>query len=101
MKLGRVLASACLVIAIVGALALPATAARPAAPKITITYWTHVNPPAQTLEKKLVARYMALHSGVTVDYLPIAFNTLPTKLTTAIAGGGGPDLFNLFQSFAP
>lgn len=100
-KYRRVLASAVLMMAFLGVLVVPATAARPAAAKITVIYWTHVNPPAQTLEKKLVARYMALHPDVTVDYLPVDFNSLPTKLTTAIAGGGGPDVFNLFQSFAP
>ncbi|GAC1435603.1 MAG: extracellular solute-binding protein [Chloroflexota bacterium] len=97
----RLLASALLVTCVLGALSLPVTAARTAAAKVTITYWTHVNPPSQAVEKKLVARYEALHPGVTIDYLPLAFNSLPTKLTTAVAGGGGPDLFNLFQSFVP
>jgi hypothetical protein len=32
---------------------------------------------------------------------PLEFNSLPTQLTTALADGSGPDIFNLFQSFAP
>jgi len=96
----RFLASVMLIVTL-SACSLPLLAARPAADKITITYWTHVNPPAQAVEKKLVARYQALHPGVSIDYLPLDFNSLPTKLTTAVAGGGGPDLFNLFQSFVP
>jgi len=88
-------------VVVLGALHAPASAAHSAASKITITYWTHVNPPAQTLERKLIARYEQLHPGIRITYLPLEFNSLPTKLTTALAGGSGPDIFNLFQSFAP
>jgi multiple sugar transport system substrate-binding protein len=88
-------------VVVLGALNAPATAAPSAASKITLTYWTHVNPPAQTLERKLIARYEQLHPGIRITYLPLEFNSLPTKLTTALAGGSGPDIFNLFQSFAP
>jgi multiple sugar transport system substrate-binding protein len=88
-------------VVVLGGLNAPATAAPSAASKITITYWTHVNPPAQRLERKLIARYEQLHPGIRITYLPLEFNSLPTKLTTALAGGSGPDIFNLFQSFAP
>ncbi len=101
MRIRRLLTGVAVLTVALGALSAPTHAAQPAASKITITYWTHVNPPAQKLEKTLVARYEALHPNIAVNYLPVDFNSLPTKLTTALAGGGGPDLFNLFQSFVP
>src|SRR5579883_530970 len=101
MRIRRLLTGVAVLTVALGALSAPTHAAQPAASKITITYWMHVNPPAQKLEKTLVARYEALHPNIAVNYLPVDFNSLPTKLTTALAGGGGPDLFNLFQSFVP
>jgi ABC-type glycerol-3-phosphate transport system substrate-binding protein len=68
---------------------------------VTITYWTHVNPPVNKVEQQLIARYEALHPNVKITYLPVDINSLSTKLTTAFAGGSGPDIFNYFQSYAP
>lgn len=69
--------------------------------KTTVTYWTHVNPPSQAIEKKLIERYLKDNPNVEIEYAPVDFVSLPTKLTTAFAGGGGPDIFNYFQSYAP
>jgi len=68
---------------------------------ITLNYWTHVNEPSQIVEQELIDAYEAEHPGVTINYLPVDFGSLPAKLNSAIAGGGGPDLFNYFQSYAP
>lgn len=76
----------------------PATAA----PKtVTITYWTHVNAPTNIFEKALIAKFQAKNPTIKVKYLPVEWGVLPTKLKTSIAGGGGPDLFNLFGAYAP
>lgn len=66
----------------------------------TITYWTHVNAPAQEVERELIAQYEEAHPGVYIDYLPIEFGTMAAKLNAAIAAGGGPDIVNYFQSYA-
>ncbi|HEX6478786.1 MAG TPA: ABC transporter substrate-binding protein [Ktedonobacteraceae bacterium] len=68
---------------------------------VTLTYWTHVNPPINQVEQKLIARYETLHPNVKITYLPVDIGSLSTKLTTAFAGGSGPDIFNYFQSYAP
>ena len=70
------------------------------AQKVTLTYWTHVNAPVQAVEKKLIAQYQRQNPGVHVEYVPVDFNSLPTKLTTAFAAGTAPDLFNYFQANA-
>lgn len=77
-----------------------ATSTTPDGP-ITINYWTHTNPSTQPLEKSLIAEYEKANPNVTINYLSVDFGTLPTKLNTAIAGGGGPDLFNVFGSYSP
>jgi multiple sugar transport system substrate-binding protein len=72
-----------------------------AASQVTVTYWTHVNAPAQKVEKKLIAQFEAQNPTIKINYVVVDFNSLPTKLTTALAGGSGPDIFNYFRSFAP
>jgi multiple sugar transport system substrate-binding protein len=101
MKYSRYLAMSALLPLV---MALPANltaSAHRAAATVTVTYWTHVNAPAQALEKKLIAKYEAQNPNVSITYLPVAFGDLPTKLTTALAAGSGPDIFNYFQSYAP
>jgi multiple sugar transport system substrate-binding protein len=75
--------------------AVPAQAAN-----VTISYWTHVNGPTNDFEKELIAKYEAKNPNVKVNYLPVEWGQLPTKLKTSIAGGKGPDLFNFFGSYA-
>lgn len=72
----------------------------PAGGKITVTYWTHVNAPAQKVERELIAQYETAHPDIRIEYLPIEFGTMAAKLNAAIAAGGGPDLVNYFQSYA-
>ncbi len=72
-----------------------------AAAQTTVTYWTHVNAPAQKVEKKLISQFEAKNPSIKINYVVVDFNSLPTKLTTALAGGAGPDIFNYFRSFAP
>jgi multiple sugar transport system substrate-binding protein len=70
------------------------------AAKVTITYWTHVNGPTNDFEKKLITEFESKNPNIKVNYLPVEWGQLPTKLKTSIAAGGGPDLFNFFGSYA-
>lgn len=72
-----------------------------AASQTTVTYWTHVNAPAQKVERQLISQFEAQNPNIKINYVVVDFNSLPTKLTTALAGGAGPDIFNYFRSFAP
>ncbi|HEY4384952.1 MAG TPA: ABC transporter substrate-binding protein [Ktedonobacteraceae bacterium] len=65
---------------------------------ITLTYWTHTSAPSNALEKKLIAQYEHLHPNITINYLNVDITDIPTKVTTALAGGSGPDLFNYPQT---
>ena len=84
-----------------GASSSSAAASTPAGKNVTITYWTHSNPPSQVVEKALIAQYEAANPNVKVNYVVTDFGSLATKVTTALASGTGPDLMNLFGSYAP
>src|SRR5690242_20402144 len=101
MHVRRILAITALLPVTCMAFGMPAVSRVAAADKVTVTYWTHVNAPAQKLEKTLIAKFEAQNPNIAIKYLPVDFNSLPTKLTTALAGGSGPDIFNYFQSYAP
>lgn len=77
-----------------------APTATAASKTVTITYWTHVNAPTNIFEKKLIAQFEAKNPKIKVNYLPVEWGVLPTKLKTSIAGGAGPDLFNMFGAYA-
>ncbi|MDP1720212.1 MAG: extracellular solute-binding protein [Candidatus Nanopelagicaceae bacterium] len=89
------------IIALAGTIVSTTSASASSTKKITLNYWTHVNPPTQAVEKKLIAQYVNRNPNVKINYLPVDFGSLPAKLNSSIAGGGGPDLFNYFQSYAP
>lgn len=89
------------IIALAGTIVSTTSASASSTKKITLNYWTHVNPPTQAVEKKLIAQYVSRNPNVKINYLPVDFGSLPAKLNSSITGGGGPDLFNYFQSYAP
>lgn len=72
-----------------------------AASQVTINYWTHVNPPANDLEKILISRFEKANPNIKVNFLPVGESDIATKFTTSMSGGGGPDLINLFSSLWP
>ena len=87
-------------IALVSAGILASAPATAATKTVTITYWTHVNAPTNIFEKALITQFEAKNPTIKVRYLPVEWGVLPTKLKTSIAGGGGPDLFNMFGAYA-
>lgn len=75
------------------------TASPAASPEaVTIVYWSHENEPRNELDRELIAEFMADNPGVTVTYETFPFEDYETKVVTALAGGTGPQLFNLFTS---
>lgn len=78
-----------------------ATAGTGAGEQIQLSYWNHINKPSNDYETKLIADYEAANPNVKINYLTVNDADMQTKLTTAIAGGTGPDLVNQDQSFLP
>lgn len=73
----------------------PTTA--PAAEPVTIVFWSHDFPPREELDRKYITKFEEENPGVTVDYVigPGDDAQYITKLMTAMAGGEGPDCFNM------
>lgn len=65
---------------------------------VTIVYWSHENEPRNELDRELITEFMAQNPGITVTYETFPFEDYETKVLTALAGGTGPQLFNLFTS---
>lgn len=63
-----------------------------------IVYWSHENPPRNELDGRLIAEFMAQNPQIKVIYETFPFEDYETKVVTALAGGTGPQLFNLFTS---
>jgi ABC-type glycerol-3-phosphate transport system substrate-binding protein len=62
---------------------------------VSLTLWTHTHAPANAYITKLIAAYQSANPGVTIAYEPAADNnTYEDKVLTALASGGGPDIFN-------
>src|SRR2546426_685089 len=67
--------------------------------QITLSYWHHIHKPANDLEARLITEFESRSPGVRVQVTLIEDADLNTKLLTAMAGGAGPDIFNLFDGF--
>jgi multiple sugar transport system substrate-binding protein len=71
---------------------------------VTVTFWSHAYPPREALDRELIALFEAENPGIKVEYVipPSANDTeYIIALFTAIAGGEGPDLFNVVIQGVP
>ena len=85
-------------IAVIGIICLGgASLAR--ADQVTIKIWMHEHPPRLPIDKKIIAAFEKANPDIKVEYEAIAVTDYPTKLLTAFAAGGGPDVFNAFSGF--
>jgi multiple sugar transport system substrate-binding protein len=64
---------------------------------VTLAYWHHIHKPANDLEARLAREFEQRNPGVHIEITLIEDADLNTKLLTAMAGGSGPDVFNLFD----
>lgn len=62
---------------------------------IEIVIWDPIFDPQQVLLKDLMPRYSEMHPNVTFKYESIQYDEVHKKVTIAMAGGGGPDMFNV------
>lgn len=62
---------------------------------VELVIWDPIFDPQQVLMKDLIAKYSALHPEVTFNYESIQYDEVHKKTTIAMAGGGGPDAFNV------
>src|SRR5271169_1802353 len=69
------------------------------AEQVTIKIWMHEHPPRLPIDKKIIAAFEKANPDIKVEYEAIAVADYPTKLLTAFASGGGPDVFNAFSGF--
>jgi len=68
---------------------------------VTIKFWAHVFDPMNKYNKVLAKQYEKLHPGVKIQLQTFNFADFFTKLQTSVAGGSGPDVFDLFDPLFP
>lgn len=61
---------------------------------VTLKIWMHEHPPRIPIDKSIVAEFEKANPDIKLDYQVIGPADYPTKLLTAFASGGGPDIFN-------
>ncbi|MGH2389895.1 MAG: extracellular solute-binding protein [Chloroflexota bacterium] len=89
-----------LLLLVCGALTIPASAPIHAAGKTVITYWRHDYPPAVKIDKQLAAQFMKLHPNIQVNVVDQGTDSqVYQKTTIAFAGGGAPDIVNVYNGF--
>ncbi|MHB0875794.1 MAG: ABC transporter substrate-binding protein [Anaerolineae bacterium] len=71
------------------------TATAVAAQPIELVIWDPIFDPQQVLLQNLTAKYTEMHPEVTFKYESIQYDEVHKKVTIAMAGGGGPDAFNV------
>jgi ABC-type glycerol-3-phosphate transport system substrate-binding protein len=89
------LATACAPMAPGGAQSETPQDAAGSAEGVELIIWDPLFDPQQILLKDLMAKYSALHPEVTFKYESIQYDEVHKKTTIAMAGGGGPDAFNV------
>ncbi len=61
---------------------------------VTIKLWMHDHPPRVPLDKDQIAKFEADNPTIKVEYTVVPDQEWDTTLSTALASGSGPDLFN-------
>lgn len=70
---------------------------------LVIKFWSHDSTPRIPIDNDMIARFEADHPGITVEYTvgPGDDPLYVEQLLTALAGGEGPDCFNVVATRVP
>lgn len=67
----------------------------------TLTFLRHEHPPANALEKELIAQFEQENAGIKIDYVVVPDADLFTKYQAMLVAGTPPDIVNFDGSFIP
>ncbi len=62
--------------------------------QVTVKLWMHIHPPRVALDEELIAQFEKDNPNIKVEYTTVPDQEWDTTLSTALASGAGPDLFN-------
>lgn len=66
----------------------------------TLKLWTHQNEPWTPAYEADIAKFTALHPGVTIEMESFPYTDFQSKLQTSLVSGDGADLYVIFGSWA-
>jgi multiple sugar transport system substrate-binding protein len=89
-----------LFIALVSLLSLTAVTAQD---QVTVKFWSHDYAPRKAIDDEIIAQFQKDNPNITVDYTigPGDDSQYVPQVLTALAGGEGPDLFNILTFLVP
>ncbi len=61
---------------------------------VVVKLWMHNHPPRVALDEELIAQFEAENPNIDVEFTVVPDQEWDTTLSTALASGAGPDLFN-------
>lgn len=61
---------------------------------VVVKLWMHEHPPRVALDEELIAQFEAENPNIDVEFTVVPDQEWDTTLSTALASGAGPDLFN-------
>lgn len=61
---------------------------------VIVKLWMHEHPPRVALDEELIAQFEAENPNIDVEFTVVPDQEWDTTLSTALASGAGPDLFN-------
>jgi multiple sugar transport system substrate-binding protein len=105
-KLDRRRLEAALLAAAIGAVPLAGASASASdlshsATKVTLTFWTHTDPPMVSVDSKLIAEYERQNPNVKINTTTIPNVSFFTKMLVSMTTGSGPDVFDMLNSDIP
>lgn len=71
------------------------------AQEVKLTFLRHEHPPANELEKELIAQFEQENAGVMIDYVVVPDADLFTKYQAMLVAGTPPDIVNFEGSYIP
>jgi multiple sugar transport system substrate-binding protein len=72
-----------------------------AAQEVKLTFLRHEHPPANALEKELIAQFEKDNAGVTIDFITVPDVDMFTKYQAMLVAGTPPDIVNFESSYVP
>ncbi len=95
---GAVLAAAMLAAPLTTAGA-SAQASVKSANQVTLTFWTHTDPPMVAVDTQVVKQFEKTHPNIKIQTSTIPNNVFFTKMLSAMTTGSGPDVFDMNDDY--
>lgn len=93
------IATSLAMVAVASAGSMGAAGSANASSKITLTFWTHTDPPMVAVDNSVVKAYERSHPNVIIQTTEIPNSEFFTKMLASMTTGSGPDVFDMNDDY--